>query len=358
MTLYWILYGWMIGFAVFNVVTLGDARAKFYSQFGVAVTLLTLALIAGLRGTFVDPDMINYLSWFSWLDRTYESQVESVRDPIFALSAISFVRTNLPISFYFLIIAIASTMTKWIFLRISRYTALTGLFLYLFFCRFYFLHDMTQIRAGLGIALSSLAIVLLCQRRFGLGFGLFALGIGVHLVASLMLPIAFVALSRAQLGARWPLASMLIISILLSFRIDSIISAVGLYNFSRTSNYLDGSYEVNANTLFSVYFIVRSAVAGLIILLYWDVLSKLERTILYAVVLGICLQISFLNLDVFSLRSSEVFAMFDVLMLLIPILRMSQMLSLTYCFTIISLGFVFFVSALDIMQPYRLTNFW
>lgn len=358
MSVYWIIYAFTFLLALFSIVARGHAGANAYLRYGTAILFLSLVLFAGLRGAFVDPDMINYINWFSWLDLNYENQLESVRDPIFALSALSFLRTGFAISFYFLAIAAISIVVKWRFFRLSEYEEFTPLVIYLYFCRFYFIHDMTQIRAGLGIAFASLAIVLLYRRRTFQGISTFAIATGVHLVSALMGPLALFVLFNRQFAARWPLLLMFAAALLLSGRINDLIGALGLYEFSRTSSYLDGSYEVNENTLFSVYFIVKVTIFTSIAGVYWTKAGLWERIVLYLVATGICLQIAFVRLDVFSLRASEVFGIFDLIMFVIPLRQLTRLQSITYSFMLLGIGLIFFMSSLGIMRPYQLSNFW
>jgi hypothetical protein len=135
------------------------------------LTGILLILFAGLRADDIDKDYENYLDAFNLVlnpsDYFKHFQDWIFFEPMYYLIP-SFFKTYTSITYYtlftFLLFAIAGVTIK--FFAIARLTNLFFLALFCYFCHFYLLHEMTQIRQGIASGVLLLIIPLTMRRKY------------------------------------------------------------------------------------------------------------------------------------------------------------------------------------------------
>lgn len=347
---YWVIFVLaVIGSVAVNsqqAASSATGRLELYSLLGLIV--LMLAGFAGMRSPLSDADYNNYLSWFdSLLPLEHWTELLS-KDPAFQLLGLGLRTHSGGLLVFMLIVAFMSLLIKLRILLSTEYRALLGFGLLFLVGRFFLLHEFTQVRAALGISLATLALVYLVEGRQLRSMVFFALGALVHLSTLALLPLALlfqpvrlqIKVLEVSLGAA-----------LLGLFAVQIVEEGGIV--ARVAPYLTGLYEVTESSLISVYFLVKTAVVGLL-LVRWHELSRGMRLAATASAYGILLTVAFVKIDVLSLRLSELVAIFDCICMAYVFSRWSARQPLLANACAAALATVFYFSSLKIVNDYIL----
>ncbi len=355
MAAYWILYFYVV---ITTLLCSVNKENLLYSMRHILLALLVIVLVifSGFRGVQVDADSANYLGWFQGLNEIDGNDLFLFKDPAFYIVGSIISGLGLGISYLFLSYASVALWSKFQLIKYFAYAEYSHYFLYLYFCRFYFVHDMTQIRIGAATGLATLALILLFRKNIYLSIAAFILAIAFHLSVILMLPF-FVLLSFGYcFESRLPLFLILCLAGMVNVNFDLFINILGLNDFTRIADYVNGDYDVKPISLFSFYFIVKASLLSFLILFRWRSLRDFDRMVVYLVMAGLLLQVALMNNDALALRAAEVFAVFDLILFITPFLFLSASFKAGYAVFIFLVGSIFFVSSLKIMGPYTLAS--
>ncbi|MDB5843963.1 MAG: EpsG family protein [Polaromonas sp.] len=311
MTFYWLLFVFVVLWsgliAVQELDVLGRAQAlRCGTRF---VLVLVLSLFAGLFSESGSVDYNNYVDMLDVDPPATAWEAVTLKDPFFLLMGLFLKGEDGNISLLVFLLAFVSLGIKFkIFSSVfggSEYADIYGLAVIFLVGRFFLLHEFTQLRASLGIALVSLSIVYAMQNRPVAVVATAALAALTHLSILALLP-AVLLVYRVDLKVKLYVTAFAVVAAL------AVVTLFDVERFSRLTPYLTGEYPVTNNTLFSVYFLFKvTLLAGL--LLQW---KSLPTAIRHAVVIsayGIFLTWLFLQNDVLSLRLGELTAVFDCL---------------------------------------------
>jgi hypothetical protein len=356
MVTYWVLYLYVVAT---TVVCSANKRLMPYSmkQTFLVLLIIVLILFSGFRGAQVDVDSSNYIDWFQGLNEVDGNDFFSLKDPAFYIIGNTVSSLGLGILYLFLTYALVALWSKFLFIKYVAYAKYAQYFLYLYFCRFYFVHDMTQIRTGAAVGLASLALISLYRKYNYLSIATFILAITFHFSVVLLLPFFILLHFKYRFESRLPLLLILCIAGIVNLYFDSFIDIFGLNNFIRIAVYFDGSYDVKAISLFSVYFLVKVILLLYIVFFQWRSLEYFDRLVVYLVIVGLFFQVALMNNDALALRAAEVFSVFDLILFIIPFIFLSlksKYPRVAYSVFIFLIGGVFFISSLKIMGPYEL----
>ena len=227
-----------------------------------------------------------------------------------------------------------------------------------YFCRFYFVQDMTQIRAGAAIGLATLAFILIYKKRNLFGVCLFAISLFFHLSVVVLVPVVVAVYLGRDFISRYPIFIIIILSFFLNAYLDYFFIISGLYSHLRLVDYIGGAFETVELSLFSFYFIIKILLLGYLIFFQWSNLTRFWRLVVYIGVISSCFQLAFSQYDSLALRLAEVFALFDVQLFMAPLFieKLGRHFRSLYLSFLIVLGAVFFISSLNIMNPYQMTE--
>lgn len=311
MLFYWLLFCFVVLWSSLIVVqeldVLGRTELMRFATRFVLVTVLSL--FAGLFSINGSIDYNNYVDMLNVAPPATAWDVITLKDPLFLLMGFFFREHNGDISLLVFSVAFLSLGIKFkIFSSVlggSGCAEIFSLAIVFLVGRFFLLHEFTQLRASLGIALISLSIVYAIKDRPLLMMTTAALAALTHLSTLTLLP-ALLLVYRVDIKIKIYIAIFAVVCTLI------FIAFFDMMRFSRLEPYLTGSYPVTANTVFSFYLIFKMTVLTGLLLQWKSLTSTLHHALLISAY-GIFLTLLFLKNNVFSLRLGELTAVFDCL---------------------------------------------
>jgi hypothetical protein len=161
------------------------------------VAALVLATVAALRGPDVASDYLVYEDWYQWgLDSTFVERALFFESLYFSISEL-LSQSEVPFRvFLWLLAAISVYVKASVIIKFSSRSRASALALLIYAVSFYLLHDFTQIRAGVAIALLFAALWARANDRLWQFFMLTLLATGFHTSAILALLFALPADGR------------------------------------------------------------------------------------------------------------------------------------------------------------------
>jgi len=310
------------------------------------VLLVFLSLFVGFFSKTGSVDYDNYVDLLSENIPANRYDLLALKDPFFQL--IGFILRNSDGSLITLTF-VTAFLSIWIKLTVfsnKYYKNFFGVAVLFLFSRFFLLHEFTQMRAALGIAFISIAVLYALEKKPSLMLLMVALAGLTHLSTVALLPVILFAYKTSFRLKQIFFVVLLVVALALALVFDA-------ENFSRISPYLTGEYYVSENTLLSFYFIIKIFVVAALSF-KWSLLNPGLRCALIATVYGMFLTLVFLQNDVLSLRLSELTAVFDCICFAYffkYVLKINYFHS--YYFAFILAGFFFF-SATNVVKPLSL----
>jgi hypothetical protein len=350
MEIYYCIYVLALGATLPAAINDGRWR-RLLLKICIPLLLAVLLLFAALRSPTADRDYMNYLSWFDRVAAGGMTALDWVKDPGFVL--ILKVAAMLRVGYLgatFLLDALTLAGTACFALLACRERCLS-IFIYLYTCRF-FLGQITTIRAGVAIALLSLSLLSMYRGRRVRAVVLLFLSVTFHLSVLFALPVVLLAMFRVSFKSRWWIGAMIPLVVVLRILAGNILETIS--QFDRVSPYVNGGVNADGVRLLSVYVIIRVIVMCFVVLLLWGKVSSEERLAVFCSVAGLFLQILFASNGTIALRSSDLFALFDVMLFVIPLRYLRGVPARSaYMLLLVIMGFKFYVSALELFSPYH-----
>jgi hypothetical protein len=139
-----------------------------------------------------------------------------------------------------------------------------------------------------------------------------------------------------------------------AFALSSLISGFSaqLSEISRLAPYLNGEYKTNALSLLSFYVIVRAALIVFILATFYKQLSDIEHFVLCMSAVGLALQILLSWNDSFSLRTAELFGMFDMACFVMLMRFLEYRSKILYGLLLFGIAAVFYMATLKVVDDY------
>ena len=331
------------------------SRQNVYAVY-LYFALPLLLLFGGLRTASVDADYGLYNDWFSSMVNGTLGENPFLKDPSFAVIGFLLHDAGLGIaSLIFVYCALCLGMQILFASKVfdRRWMAL-GIFLML--CRFFIPHELTQIRSAVAIPLMSLAVISFLNRRLWRGWILLAVAVSFHFSAIISLPLCLILALGGRFGSRMWVAAMAVLGLIGYFAFARV--AVLLAVFARTSDYVTGAYDTKGTSLLSIYLLCRLAMVSLVTVMLWKRLDERGRLLIVCSSFGIMLEVALASNDALSIRSGELFGLFDIASALMILSFLRVRTAMAYVVFLLCLGGVFFRSTTKIVQPYtsRLLN--
>ncbi len=347
---YYFIYGLVLCGVVPAFVNDDKVRRHIQSLYFPFV-LFVLAIFAGFRSPAVDRDYGSYLDWFNKVAAGDLFVQDWAKDPAFVL--ISYIISWVGWSYIGVVIFYATTalVAQLYFSKMASHRRWVTLFFYLVICSAFISSEMTEIRSAVAIPLMSIGILLALRGRRKSALLIYGIAIAFHFSALIGLPAFVLAISDGQFISRWWILSLAPAAICVKSGLRNVLAL--LSQMSRLSDYLNGNYSTESIRLVSVYFIVRVLAVSLVMIFYWNRLSRQNRLEVFCCSLGLFIQIVFSFNDALGLRGAEVFALFDICVFMVPLDYLKGNFRIVYAACLVLLGLVFFHSALNIIQPYR-----
>lgn len=317
-------------------------------KFTWILLFLFLAGVAAIRAPGVDRDYFNYLSWFNLINFNFNDALAEKKDLgfVFLYKLISFITVE-PWLFFF-VISILALFFKTKFAITMFDDRFVGVLFLLIIARFYLLHEFTQIRAGVAIALSSYAVAINLKKEIKKSYIYFLLAILMHLSA-ILIPIVLISYKLIPVVRK----RYFLIALPLFGFLSAGISMIILKNIDmqRLLVYAD-SNQIEGVSLLSFYYLVRFIIFYLIVINFYSYLKDKHKVTLYFSAVSLFSNAAFSWSSVISLRIVELLGMFDLAMFLIPMLFIKQNSVWIYKSFVVVLAFVLFSSTVKIMNPY------
>jgi hypothetical protein len=312
--------------------------------------LVVLAIFVGLRSS--GPDDGPYSNWFDWVSAGHLVAQDWAKDPAFVL--VSYIVSALGLSFIgvTLFFAISALVSQFYFSKLASDQRWIALFFYLVVCRTLIGSDMASIRSGVAIPLMSISLLLAFRGKRKIALLLYAIALTFHLsVLFGLLPFVLV-MFKIQFHSRWWVLSWIPGGLFAKIGLQNVVGL--LSNNIRGGGYVD---SLNASqgppSAYYMYIGARLLILALIVIFYWNKVSAESRLALFCFSIGIVLQILFIYNNALSWRSSDIFAMFDVVVLMLPLKLMKGYYRLLYAAGLVAFGLVLIQYSVKIMEPYR-----
>lgn len=320
---------------------------KILRNYSIICLTCIFWLMITLRGNGVDADYEQYLSYISDIE-LYDSL--SRGGMVFDSIAKFVLYAGLPVTAIFFIYGLAVPIKTYLFLKFPDY----GYAIFLGYVGFFvYLHDFTQIRAGLAIALGYWAIYLKYNGGVLSWIVLALLAVFVH--PSLLLVISFVLVS-SYVSIRMLIATLLASVIICYFDIltpviDRVVHLIGNADLTLYYNLAVAGQNMKPFGIFPVICIFLT----LSICYYLPRLYKNDKLTVVFIKMLLISQISwffFYSIPVFAGRINQLF-LFSILFLL-PLLSKITLRNYIIIPAIFScLGLAAFIYAGGLMNDYR-----
>lgn len=300
-------------------------------------------------------DLPGYIYWADYISKSSFSEMISGKDPFFQIiiSILQIVSNNIIFIYFSFILLIFNFKLKFSELFLNRCNS--AILTWLIFCQTFILYEVTQIRAGLAIAIASFSITyfLLNPKKNKYILVLLLIAIYIHFsVFVLSLVFLLLYLLKDKILNRLSVILTLIFSIVLGFVFRRFMQDFINLTFSDNSRFED-YLDKNADelSLISVLFFMKLA-AILMNLVFWRELNVTKKFILLFSVVGCSIQIVFNFNAVLGLRFSETFILFSLATFIFPLEYNSWNgnLKRIYFLLILILGFMFFYSSTKILN--------
>lgn len=349
MLTYYLLYAFGAFGAILSFVQdrkWGPAHRKVY----LPIFIGFLLVLAAFRSAATDRDYVTYLTWFHSISEGGLSWLDWGKDPAFVFISVLVLKLGLNyVAVLFVFVALALWGTLY-FIGMAVSERWLALAFYLMLCRFFLGQEMTAIRAAVAIPLMSISILLAFRRKLLPAIGLYLAALAFHLSALVMLPLFLLLLFGVRFQSPWWSIALIPTAVLGYVALSRLLgSALG---FARLDVYLEDPNQVEVNVFLSVYFWERVLILGFVFVKYWKLLSSEERLIFFCCASGVCAQAALAASGILAFRTADLFGLFDLLFLLIPMRYLERRLAFGYLVFIIAVGAVVFGSQLRIMSPY------
>lgn len=324
-----------------------------YVRFCDLYTLLLVVFLiffAGLRVPGIDHDYNSYINWLNVDKENFIAHVLQGKDIGFLslYKVISLFSNNFAL--FFLLIATISIIAKFIFCRLAFDKYYVGILVLLVFSRLYLIQEFTQVRVAMAMGIASCAVLLWYDKNKILSVVLFILSLTFHL-SVIIIPVFYIIYNYISfLNKRYVLFFIPLIAFVLS---PLCVELMHLIGSSRVEVYINGSYHTTKVSVVSFYYLVRLAIFYFILAFLFNKINDKEKIYLYFLACSLFIQVVFSWNDVFSLRLTEVLALFDLSALILPLKYLSKQFRLGYFVFIVLVSFLFFYSSLKIVSPYN-----
>ena len=313
--------------------------------------LIILTIFVGFR--FSSPDYDNYSAWFDSVASGNWFAQGFANDPAFVL--ISYFVSALRISFIgvAILFAAAALTSQFYFSKIASGQKWVTLLFYLIFCRTFAGSDMASIRSAVAIPLMSIAILLAFRGRRKIALLMYIVAIAFH-VSVLIGMIPFIlAMLNLHFHSRWWILSFAPAALLARIFLGPVLLL--LTHANRASIYAVSLIIAGTDPprLYVAYIAVRILFLALITLLIWNRLTFESRLVLHCYTIGIMIQIIFISNNAVSWRGSDIFGLFDLVALMIPLKYLKGSFCLLYTAGLVVFQLASFQYGLKDLEPYR-----
>ena len=358
MSVYYLMFILLAGLVLARLAEYIDDR------FIITVSGTLLLLIAGLRMPGTDKDSLSYILSFSTfkspLDYFIHNDEWFFYEPFYYLipaTAKFYFGHEIYPHIVFAVFALISVPLK--LSGINKLSSLKGLSILHFYCYFFLLHEMTQIRAGVVCGLFLMAIYFFCNKMYWYYAFMIVIGLQFHNTAILMLSL--VVLSPEKFNTRVYLVAGAVVMTTAFLFSDLIIGLLFRFNFSFVQKLAWEFANVNADedqiNLLNVGFLLNVAFTIWLLInhkriqeqnRYGYILLKLQAISIIAFV-------AFSSVNMVAYRVSEFFGIVSIITVPMVVYTFrSRLVGYTITFVYSFLILVLNLQYAELMKPYQL----
>ncbi len=349
-----LVYGYNFLFSIFSL----SFRGKLSVYFIYFPLFLILSWYGAENIKELSVDYDNYIQWFDYIYYGAGVSLLNDKDPGFQLF-LKFIQSLLGNDYfyiYFIFIFLSLFLKLNLAVDILKKN-LIPLFLILCFSRYYILHDLNQFRASIAIVFITYFSLKLLKKDIGLLLYLIlsAIAISVHSSVFFIFLIFFVNYYFSFLKSKYLAIGLVVAGVALYPFSQKILQNLGAVISSdfRYGAYVgsSGGYEEASISIFSFFVLVKILIL-VINFLIWDYLDDLYRKMVTLSSIGLFLILFFSNVAVIGWRFSELFAYFDWLCLLSPLifLKLKMDERVLYIMALLVLSILMLYSGLMVVQ--------
>jgi len=354
---YYLIFSLLIASAMIeNTISNKNKRFIIYS-----VWVILLILMAGLRGKNVSNDYDNYLSSFN----IYVSISDYFSNPvdygysepgIYLVIAFMHLFSITYVKFLFITFASIAILIK--IKAVVNLSPWVGLSIVVLFSNYYLLHEMTQIRGAIAVALLLLAIPDIYNRRPKALLLKAGLGCIVHYSSILIIPLYFL---HPKLFNRYINVAILIASIILGLLNITVFTLIDKFSVGVISLKLNQYYELleagvfTSINKFNVLILLRICIACFCIYYAHQLKehSKYAYLILKLYILSICSFYLFSSVPAIAFRISEMLGISEIILLpMIVYVFKEKTIAVGFVIGFALLNLVINVQILKLVNPY------
>ncbi|APU47200.1 EpsG family protein [Acinetobacter junii] len=346
-------------YSLILLVVFNDKLSKDYLKFPYALSGFLFSLFIAMNVQNLSRDYINYISWFrsiqaySLTEVVLLGSVDSGKDIGFQFLVAMIQKLISPE--YYVIYFIFSWLIFYFKYKVCSFLHFNLsiiLAVWLIFSQTFILFEVTQIRAGLAIALTTYAIVRgLYFQKNNLWTGLiFLLAVGIHVSVVFLVTLYYLYVLKRFVISEKLVIGLIFSSFILKFLFSNTIISTFLAYFSsnlRFKDYLDSNEDLS---LLSVFLISKILVI-FFLSFFWENLSDFKKIIVLFSSIGCALQVTLSFNSALGLRFSELFILFSMLTFVLPleIKSLDNTAKSLYLFIVLSFSFIFFYSTTKIV---------
>ncbi len=354
---------YFIVFAVICLLSLLSLLGNKQKKISAIVIAVLLILIAGFRQPGIDRDSLNYDYFFNRVSTpvayfTQFSQYYFFEAGYYLVPSILKTVFGAGVLWFFLFFALLGVWLK--FKAIWKLTEFQMLSVLVYFCHFFILHDMTQIREGVASGILLLCVVQIEQKNFAKFILLLLVGVFFHYSALIFLPFYF--LNPHRLNKKLFFGILLIPHLLYALKINFLTILIALHigiiseKLSLYNDLLDAGIFTDINVYNSVFIIETFFCAFLI----WKsdfFYTKNKYAILLIQIFTIALAswMLFSTIPVIAFRSYGYLGIVEII--LVPfVLYYIEEQSIAVAFTLIFGLVSLFIDVVhnELVQPYQM----
>ncbi|MFW2175823.1 EpsG family protein [Acinetobacter guillouiae] len=346
-------------YSLILVVVFNNKLPKSYLKFPYMLSGLFFSYFIAVNVENLSRDYVNYILWFSGIQNYSLSEivffggVDSGKDFGFQFLVALIQKTISPESYviYFIfswfIFYFKYKVTSFLSFNLSIMVAM-----WLLFSQTFILFEITQIRAGLAIALASYAIVRgIYFNKNNLSTALiFLLAISIHISTIVLLILYYLYVIKKFNISRSLILMLIFLSFMLKFLFSNTIVSTFIVYFSSSLRFEDYLQSNDNLSLLSI-FLISKVLIIFFLTLFWDGLSDFKKFIVFLSSIGCALQIMLSFNATFGLRFSELFILFSMLTFVLPleIKVINSVVKSLYLLLVLILSFAFYYSTTKII---------
>jgi hypothetical protein len=314
--------------------------------------LFILTIFVGLRLSSLNADYDNYSAWFDSVASGKLVAEGFANDPAFVLVSYLVSALGLGIISVIVIFAAAALASQFYFSKIASEQKWAALLFYLIFCRTFAGSDMSAIRAAVAVPLLSSSILLAFRGRRKIALLMYIAALAFHVSTLIGLLPFILAMLNVRLNSRWWILSFAPATLLARLLLQELI--LFMSNTSRTSAYAIGlMVGTDPPKAYVAYIAVRIILLALMTILLWNRITSESRLVLFCFTFAIMIQIVFISNNAVSWRGSDVFGLFDLVALMIPLKFLKGSFCFLYAVGLVVLELALFQFSLKDLQPYH-----